>query len=179
MIDKIKCKWSNISFRGQTCRDNPILFLSFFLYTIESRWPFHSHINSFTIEEQYEVREDRKMVNRKNKSFRWKRFSSEKFCILIIVLCMRRTVASLYLSSMSNKRRLIEFWRNSFFSKDIHLQNWTNPCEPNPCRAGICELVSKLTFSCHCIPVSKNDIYWNWIHDWYENSMFMVYYVKN
>ena len=39
-------------------------------------------------------------------------------------------------------------------NSDIHLQNWTNPCEPNPCRAGVCELVSKLTYSCHCIPVS-------------------------
>lgn len=40
-----------------------------------------------------------------------------------------------------------------FFIWDIHLQNWTNPCEPNPCRAGTCELISKLSFSCHCIPV--------------------------
>ena len=69
---------------------------------------------------------------------------------------------------------------NLLFCKDIHLQNWTNPCEPNPCRAGICELVSKLTFSCHCIPVSwQVSIRELFFCDWYENSMFMVYYVKN
>ncbi|CAF5060602.1 unnamed protein product, partial [Rotaria sp. Silwood1] len=35
---------------------------------------------------------------------------------------------------------------------NIHLQNWTNPCQPNPCRAGTCELTSKFNFTCHCIP---------------------------
>ncbi|CAF3764830.1 unnamed protein product [Rotaria socialis] len=34
---------------------------------------------------------------------------------------------------------------------NFHLQNWTNPCEPNPCRAGTCEIISKINFNCHCI----------------------------
>jgi hypothetical protein len=87
------------------------------------------------------------------KVFRWRIVSFDKSYILIIVLCIRRTIGSLHLSS--------QYFSNCYSLKrerdclDIHLQNWTNPCEPNPCRAGSCELVSKLTFSCHCIPVSR------------------------
>ncbi|CAF1338165.1 unnamed protein product, partial [Didymodactylos carnosus] len=33
---------------------------------------------------------------------------------------------------------------------DIHIQTWSNPCDPNPCRAGKCELISKTNFTCHC-----------------------------
>ena len=79
--------------------------------------------------------------------------------LLVMLLSFPFIAGSSHFSSSSLR---LPSLRDLFLRLDIHLQNWTNPCEPNPCRAGTCELISKLTFSCHCIPVSLCFLFFVW-----------------
>ncbi|CAF4074624.1 unnamed protein product, partial [Rotaria sordida] len=63
----------------------------------------------------------------------WRNLLIDRLCFLIIFYSIQEIIGYELVSN-------------------IHLQNWTNPCEPNPCRAGTCELISKFNFICHCIP---------------------------